>query len=138
MAGVISATGFIVQGNGAAQVAFGTTAHAGSSIQLTVCRQRMFDLRRRRPAEHSGAAMKSANVGPLLQPGDGCSQDGAYEATHTIHREPHTVMVRKGEIFPRCNQCSDAVRFRLVRSVGPTPEDPGPRIAKRKRAGHGS
>lgn len=84
--------------------------------------------------------MESANVGPLLQPGDACSQDGAYEATHAIHREPHTVMVRKGEIFPRCNQCSDAVRFRLVRSVGPNkaPEDPRPRIAKRKRAGHGS
>ncbi|MGZ4845859.1 MAG: hypothetical protein ACXV75_14210 [Candidatus Angelobacter sp.] len=85
--------------------------------------------------------MESANLGKELQPGDVCTQGGAYEVTHWAHRGPHTVVVRKGEILPRCNGCGDAVRFRFISGVAEdkAPEEQASADPKRKRsAGQGS
>jgi len=79
--------------------------------------------------------MESANLGPELQPGDVCTHGGAYEVTHRAHRGPHTVMIHKGETFPRCNGCGDAVRFRLVKEAEEIAPTRGKR-ARRKSAGH--
>jgi pyruvate/2-oxoacid:ferredoxin oxidoreductase beta subunit len=41
----------------------------------------------------------------------------------------HKVLVRKGDRFPRCNGCGEAVRFRLIKQA----EQPLPMRAKRVR-----
>jgi hypothetical protein len=52
------------------------------------------------------------------QPGDTCTQSGVYQVTHLAHRAPHKLAVKKGDKFPRCNGCADAVRFHLLKQSG--------------------
>jgi hypothetical protein len=76
--------------------------------------------------------MKGAGFGRELLPGDICTQGGVYQVTHHAHRAPHKVAVRKGDSFPRCNRCGDAVRFRLLtKETAPAP-------SRKRTAGHGS
>jgi hypothetical protein len=42
---------------------------------------------------------------------------GIYEVHHSAHRLPHEVTLLKGEIFPKCQKCADAVTFKLVRML---------------------
>jgi hypothetical protein len=72
--------------------------------------------------------MEGASLGPILQPGDVCAKGGTYEVTHQAHRASHTVVIRKGELFPRCNGCGEAVRFQLI---NPVAEEPVPARGKR-------
>jgi hypothetical protein len=37
--------------------------------------------------------------------------------THAAHRLPHEVTLLKGEKFPKCQKCSDAVTFKLIRAL---------------------
>jgi hypothetical protein len=40
---------------------------------------------------------------------------GIYSVHHLAHRLPHEVTLLKGEIFPKCQKCADAVTFKLVK-----------------------
>lgn len=42
---------------------------------------------------------------------------GIYQVTHSSHRLPHEVTLLSGKVFPRCIECADAVRFKLIRSA---------------------
>ena len=69
-----------------------------------------------------------------LPPGELCTQGGIYQVIHHAHRMPHKVLVRKGDLFPRCNGCGGAVRFRLIKRA----EEPLPvrtRRVRKKSAG---
>jgi hypothetical protein len=53
-----------------------------------------------------------------FRPGDICVQSGVYSVTHVAHRAPHKLVIKKGDTFPHCNGCTDAVRFHLVKQSG--------------------
>jgi hypothetical protein len=72
------------------------------------------------------------SVGSELRPGDVCAQDGLYEAVHLRHREPHKVMVSTGDVFPRCRQCGEAVRFRLLAHGTGDPVQPRAKAAHKR------
>ena len=40
---------------------------------------------------------------------------GIYSVHHLAHRLPHEVTLLRGETFPKCQKCADAVTFKLVR-----------------------
>jgi hypothetical protein len=40
---------------------------------------------------------------------------GIYRVIHAQHRLPQEVKLVKGEVFPRCMECGEVVRFRMVR-----------------------
>jgi hypothetical protein len=42
---------------------------------------------------------------------------GIYSVQHMAHRLPHEVTLLKGEIFPKCQKCADAVTFKLLRML---------------------
>jgi|SRR5579864_3402434 len=42
---------------------------------------------------------------------------GIYRVSHSAHRLPHEVTLLKGETFPKCQKCAEAVTFELVRPV---------------------
>lgn len=42
---------------------------------------------------------------------------GIYSVHHAAHRLPHEVTLLKGEIFPKCQKCADAVTFEQVRMI---------------------
>lgn len=42
---------------------------------------------------------------------------GIYSVHHLAHRLPHEVTLLKGEIFPKCQKCGDAVTFKVVRML---------------------
>jgi hypothetical protein len=42
---------------------------------------------------------------------------GIYSVRHAAHRLPHEVTLLKGETFPKCQKCADAVTFKLVRML---------------------
>lgn len=48
-----------------------------------------------------------------FEPGDVAVATGMYRVFHQQHRLPHQVAVVRGDRFPRCAQCTDAVRFEL-------------------------
>jgi len=74
--------------------------------------------------------MAGESAGADLRPGERCAHEGIYKVMHgAAHREPHTVIVRKSELFPRCNRCGDAVRFVLLKQMS----EPAPMRAKRVR-----
>jgi hypothetical protein len=73
--------------------------------------------------------MEGASRGEEHPPGELCTQGGIYQVIHHAHRVVHKVLVRKGDRFPRCNGCGEAVRFRLIRQA----EQPLPVRAKRVR-----
>jgi hypothetical protein len=45
--------------------------------------------------------------------GERVTDTGIYTVIHEHHRLPHQVIIFKGESFPRCSGCSDAVYFYL-------------------------
>jgi len=71
------------------------------------------------------------NRGPILLNSSGqpetfatdavAPRTGVYRVIHDAHRLPHEVVILKGERFPRCGRCSEAVRFTLIRPVAETP-----------------
>lgn len=42
---------------------------------------------------------------------------GIYSVQHSAHRLPHEVTLLKGELFPKCQKCGDAVTFEMVRML---------------------
>lgn len=42
---------------------------------------------------------------------------GIYRVIHSSHRLPHEVTLLKGETFPKCQKCADAVAFKLLRAL---------------------
>jgi len=44
-------------------------------------------------------------------------ESGIYQVNHSAHRLPHEVTLLKGEIFPKCQKCADAVTFKIVRTL---------------------
>jgi hypothetical protein len=42
---------------------------------------------------------------------------GIYQVTHSPHRLPHEVTLLRGETFPKCQKCANAVMFRLIREL---------------------
>lgn len=44
-------------------------------------------------------------------------QSGIYRVYHRSHRLPHEVTLLKGEKFPKCQKCPEAVRFKLLRAL---------------------
>lgn len=46
--------------------------------------------------------------------GDEIAEDGVYWIHHLQHRLVRTITLIKGEKFPKCLQCSHAVRFELL------------------------
>jgi hypothetical protein len=48
--------------------------------------------------------------------GETVPDSGIYLVTHTPHRLAVEVALFKGEIFPKCGRCSEAVLFRMVRA----------------------
>ncbi|MFL6387241.1 MAG: hypothetical protein ACJ71U_07110 [Terriglobales bacterium] len=73
--------------------------------------------------------MEDASCGDDLVAGAICGHSGIYQVIHREHRMAHKVLVRAGDQFPPCNQCGDAVRFRLVKLVA----ESSPTRAKRAR-----
>jgi len=73
--------------------------------------------------------MEGASRVEDLPPGELCTQGGIYQVIHHTHRVPHKALVRKGDRFPQCKGCGQAVRFRLIKHV----EEPPPVRAKRVR-----
>lgn len=49
------------------------------------------------------------------RPGETAPAAGIYEVVHAGHRMPHLAILLRGETFPSCRTCKDAVRFRLAR-----------------------
>jgi hypothetical protein len=45
---------------------------------------------------------------------EGVIQSGMYRVRHQNHRLPHEVTLLRGQRFPRCAKCQDAVTFELV------------------------
>ncbi len=41
-------------------------------------------------------------------------ESGIYKVVHQSHRLPHEVTLIKGQAFPRCSMCRDAVNFEVV------------------------
>ena len=42
---------------------------------------------------------------------------GIFSVHHEAHRLPHEVTLLKGETFPKCQKCADAVTFKLIRAL---------------------
>ena|SRR5579864_991872 len=42
---------------------------------------------------------------------------GIYQVIHSAHRLPHEVTLLRGETFPKCQKCANAVTFKLVREL---------------------
>ena len=79
--------------------------------------------------------MEGVSSGDDLLPGTLCSQAGIYQVIHREHRDPHNVLVRVGDMFPRCTGCGDAVRFRLVKQVSEPSSMRAKKRVRKKGAG---
>lgn len=79
--------------------------------------------------------MEGATRGEEHPPGELCTLDGIYQVIHHAHRVAHKVLVRKGDRFPRCNGCGEAVRFRLIKQAGLQPPLVRAKRARKKSAG---
>jgi hypothetical protein len=55
--------------------------------------------------------------GSTYETGDIAPETGIYLVVHSAHRLPHEVVVIKGQGFPKCQKCGDAVLFELVHSA---------------------
>jgi hypothetical protein len=63
-------------------------------------------------------AAQSESSQTVFRAGDPVSIKGIYRVLHYAHRLPHETAVLVLKKFPNCNQCGEAVRYQLVRSVG--------------------
>jgi hypothetical protein len=62
--------------------------------------------------------VKSSTMpGGRYKTGEEIPASGVYRVTHSAHRLPHEVMLLRGERFPKCQQCSDTVAFKLLRAA---------------------
>jgi hypothetical protein len=52
-----------------------------------------------------------------FRPGDTVPVSGVYAVEHNSHRLMHEATLLSDTRFPRCKQCNESVRFRLVRRV---------------------
>lgn len=52
-----------------------------------------------------------------FRPGESVSHSGIYRVYHDSHRLMHEAALRATDIFPRCKQCGDQVRFELLRAL---------------------
>lgn len=43
--------------------------------------------------------------------------NGVYRVFHSGHRVSHDVILKAGEVFPRCNKCGEDVHFQLIQPV---------------------
>jgi hypothetical protein len=59
----------------------------------------------------------SAMSGEPYKTGEQIATSGVYRVTHSGHRLPHEVTLLRGERFPKCQQCSNAVTFKLLRAA---------------------
>ncbi len=49
-----------------------------------------------------------------FKPGESAPVSGIYRVSHgESHRQPHDLLLKKGEVFPPCRHCGDQARFRL-------------------------
>lgn len=55
-----------------------------------------------------------------LQSGMRAPETGVYEVEHGPHRLVHQVTIAADEMFPKCQVCGTAVRFKLVRPMEQT------------------
>lgn len=78
--------------------------------------------------------MEGATRGEEHPPGELCTQGGIYQVIHHAHRTMHKVLIRQGDLFPRCNGCGEAVRFRLIKQAEQPPRARAKR-ARKKSAG---
>ena len=46
--------------------------------------------------------------------GERVPETGIYRVTHNQHRLAHQAIILKGQVFPRCSRCADAVFFELA------------------------
>jgi hypothetical protein len=42
---------------------------------------------------------------------------GVYIVVHELHRQPHEVLIVRGEVLPACRVCKLEVRFRVMEAV---------------------
>jgi hypothetical protein len=56
--------------------------------------------------------------GPTFRTDEVIPQSGIYRVRHQKHRLPHEVTLLRGQQFPRCSKCRNAVTFYLVWAVG--------------------
>lgn len=57
------------------------------------------------------------NVEDQFETGAVIPETGTYRVIHPAHRLPAEVTLVKGEKFPRCAKCADAVRFTLIQAT---------------------
>ncbi|HEU4414056.1 MAG TPA: hypothetical protein VFT65_04685 [Candidatus Angelobacter sp.] len=79
--------------------------------------------------------MDDPRLGPELHPGDICAHDGLYQVVHQSHREPHKVIISRGDGLPPCRQCGTAVRFYLVTKSAHQPRKLRAKAARRRGGG---
>jgi len=58
-----------------------------------------------------------------FQPDEVVPESGVYTVLHHEHRHQHPATIFKGDHFPHCARCGNAVRFVLARSAGLISED---------------
>ena len=64
---------------------------------------------------HSNAGLESGQKS--FETGAIVPETGIYRVVHVAHRLPHEVVIRKGEHFPKCANCKDAVLFDLAHAA---------------------
>lgn len=62
--------------------------------------------------------MASDSFKKFYLPGEQVLAAGIYRVVHDGHRDSHEVVLKRGDMFPACQQCSEKVRFELVLPVG--------------------
>jgi hypothetical protein len=57
------------------------------------------------------------NEPTLFKTGETILHSGIYRVVHDKHRVPHEVTLLRGQVFPKCSKCQDAVVFEVLRGV---------------------
>ncbi|MBV9609139.1 MAG: response regulator [Acidobacteria bacterium] len=57
----------------------------------------------------------------MYKPGNVVPESGIYVVTHKQHRPKHHNLLLKGQKFPRCRTCGEAVRFQPLRVAATLP-----------------
>jgi hypothetical protein len=70
-----------------------------------------------------GIMQGTSQAEEVFQPGDEVPESGVYTVRHYLHRENHLATIFKGERFPACAHCGNAVRFVLARRATRILED---------------